>query len=345
VLEMSADLENLWDYAYVEVRSGDGTWHALRGDATRGLSPTDRNHGHGLTGGIVAHLLHFELDADARACSSLDVAIRFDRHPRSPRRGFVRGRLDLVATFPERRRIVDPDVRGTSYDVVALRPGIFAYGVTAVDAEGQGADSDVFFFVIPTVDVALTDVTLGVEGTTLGLEATIGSDGPARLVAWMRPENHVAARDAATEWSGGALSRVAAAEVLGRGRQRLEWNATPGRYVVVLEASDATTTRIVGPWTATVAGRTTLHRSVPHPFRPGGTIGFELATRTAIRVDVVRADGRRIRTLMAATRDAGAHTVGWDGRDEQGLRVAAGAYFVRLQAGAQSRVQRLVLVQ
>ena len=169
VVQMQAELENLWDYAYVEVRDDDGRWRAQRGDATRTASPTGRNDGHGVTGGIPNRTLRFQLDAAARAAIGLDVAIRFDRHPRSPQHGSVRARLDVPATYGERRRIVDPDVRDTRYDVTAPRAGIFAYGVSAVDAEGQLADSEIFFFVIPTVDVALTDVALEVEGANLVL--------------------------------------------------------------------------------------------------------------------------------------------------------------------------------
>jgi hypothetical protein len=250
----------------------------------------------------------------------------------------------VPTSFPDRRRIVDPDVRGDRYDVVAPRPGIFAYGVAAVDAQGQQADSDVFFFVIPTVDVDLTDIAVAVEGERITLGMTVASAEAAELAAWMRAEDRTSAGDAAAEWGRGDHVRVAVTTVRMPGRYQLAWPADPGRHVVLLEARDATGTRILGPWTVTLAGKTRLHSPAPHPFRPGGVILFDLAARGRTRLEVLRTDGRRVRSLWSAALAAGTHRVHWDGRDDSGRDVASGVYLLRLQAGAESSTQRLVLV-
>jgi flagellar hook assembly protein FlgD len=40
--------------------------------------------------------------------------------------------------------------------------------------------------------------------------------------------------------------------------------------------------------------------------------------------------------------NAGAHSETWDGRDDRGALVPSGLYFVRLEAGGESRFQRLL---
>jgi hypothetical protein len=72
------------------------------------------------------------------------------------------------------------------------------------------------------------------------------------------------------------------------------------------------------------------YRATPNPFR--GTTRIELtATRndTGGALQLYSADGRLVRTLRA---DPSARAWVWDGMDERGARVAAGAYFVRGEA-------------
>ena len=44
-------------------------------------------------------------------------------------------------------------------------------------------------------------------------------------------------------------------------------------------------------------------------------------------------------------RDAGDHTVSWDGRDGGGREVAAGAYFYRLEVDGESATQKMILLK
>ena len=83
----------------------------------------------------------------------------------------------------------------------------------------------------------------------------------------------------------------------------------------------------------------------PNPFNPRAEIRFELARGGQTEVDVYDALGRRVRTLLAAKRVAGAHSLLWDGRDDAGQDVGSGIYFVRLSGPTATRVERAVLLR
>jgi flagellar hook assembly protein FlgD len=55
--------------------------------------------------------------------------------------------------------------------------------------------------------------------------------------------------------------------------------------------------------------------------------------------------GRRVQVLVDERKEAGRHTVQWNGQDASGRPLASGLYFVRLQAGDRQLTQRLTLVR
>jgi flagellar hook assembly protein FlgD len=55
--------------------------------------------------------------------------------------------------------------------------------------------------------------------------------------------------------------------------------------------------------------------------------------------------GQVVRTLLEGTHSGGTYEVVWNGKNEQGLRVPSGVYFVRLNAGAFSDSKRVVVVK
>lgn len=83
----------------------------------------------------------------------------------------------------------------------------------------------------------------------------------------------------------------------------------------------------------------------PNPFNPRTTIAFDLASVGAAQVAVHALDGARVRTLFTGVASAGRTTVTWDGRDAQGLPVAAGTYAVRLVSAGATDLRLVTLVK
>ena len=55
--------------------------------------------------------------------------------------------------------------------------------------------------------------------------------------------------------------------------------------------------------------------------------------------------GQEIAVLHDGPQEAGIHTVSWDGRDEDGLRVSSGVYFYRLRSGDYVRTMKMLLFE
>ncbi len=81
----------------------------------------------------------------------------------------------------------------------------------------------------------------------------------------------------------------------------------------------------------------------PNPFNPETTIVFTLDRAGEIKLEIYNIRGQRIDTLLQEYRQAGEHSVGWNGTDDRGKPVSSGVYFYRITAG-ENREQRKMLL-
>lgn len=88
-----------------------------------------------------------------------------------------------------------------------------------------------------------------------------------------------------------------------------------------------------------------LLRTYPNPFNPQATIRFELARDTQARIRAYDVQGRLVRTLIDSYLAAGIREVRWDGRDDAGRNLPSGTYFLRLEAGLDSRSTTVTLLK
>ncbi len=94
------------------------------------------------------------------------------------------------------------------------------------------------------------------------------------------------------------------------------------------------------PWLVTG-----LRDVYPNPFNPVTQVRFDLASRQLVRVRIYDVAGRLVRELVARSLPAGQHKVFWRGRDRSDRAVAAGVYYVQLQADGQAWTRSAVLVK
>ena len=81
----------------------------------------------------------------------------------------------------------------------------------------------------------------------------------------------------------------------------------------------------------------------PNPATGSVSLGFTLPQSGRVRLVVFDVHGRRVKTVLDAALSAGEHQPTWNGRDERGMRVAPGAYRVRLEAAGRLLERPLIL--
>jgi FlgD Ig-like domain/Palmitoyl protein thioesterase len=88
-----------------------------------------------------------------------------------------------------------------------------------------------------------------------------------------------------------------------------------------------------------------LLEAAPNPFGEATSVRWQLARGARVRAEVFDVRGRRVASLLDGVRPAGPGEVRWTGRDGNGHAVAAGVYFVRVEAAGETRARRVVLVR
>jgi hypothetical protein len=103
-----------------------------------------------------------------------------------------------------------------------------------------------------------------------------------------------------------------------------------------------------------------ISQSFPNPagpeleHGPGGTpveagvitqITYSIPNDAEVELVLYNVRGERVRTLASGMKDAGSHTVFWDGRLRDGERAASGVYFYRFTAGDYEATRKLVVVR
>jgi flagellar hook assembly protein FlgD len=88
-----------------------------------------------------------------------------------------------------------------------------------------------------------------------------------------------------------------------------------------------------------------LALSQPNPFRAQTRIEWAVPRPSHVRLSVYDVAGRAVRTLASGPYAAGRYHADWDGRDDAGMRAAAGVYFFRLTADSDARTRKVTLMK
>jgi hypothetical protein len=90
------------------------------------------------------------------------------------------------------------------------------------------------------------------------------------------------------------------------------------------------------------SGDFTLLQNVPNPFAGTTSIAFVLPRAGFVRGEVFTIDGRMVARLCDTYMIPGRHSIEWDGRDDDGQRVASGVYFYTVRFGSENMTKKMV---
>ncbi len=88
-----------------------------------------------------------------------------------------------------------------------------------------------------------------------------------------------------------------------------------------------------------------LDRNHPNPFNAGTTIPFTAESQGQVRIVVYNSAGQIIRCLVDDELPAGKHLTIWNGRDEQGMPVTSGVYFVNMKSPGGMIVRKMLYLK
>ncbi len=97
--------------------------------------------------------------------------------------------------------------------------------------------------------------------------------------------------------------------------------------------------------TAEIPKKFELLQNYPNPFNPTTTIKFGVAKAGQVSLVVYDLLGRKVKTLFNENTHVGFHTVGWDGTNEFGNKVATGLYFYQLKAESVQLTHKMILLK
>lgn len=131
----------------------------------------------------------------------------------------------------------------------------------------------------------------------------------------------------------------------GDGRQELlidyEYGPAPGSNILYVYESNTP----VSVQTAGEPRPIELRASFPNPTSSESRIGYSLPSTGPASLRMFDVTGRVVKTLVDGKVQAGLHDAIWDGRDDRGQSLPAGAYFCELNVGGQRVTKRVVRLQ
>ncbi len=79
-----------------------------------------------------------------------------------------------------------------------------------------------------------------------------------------------------------------------------------------------------------------------HPSFARNKITYTLAAEGDIRISIMNASGKTLRTLNAGRQKPGTHDIIWDGKDNHGISLAKGSYICRIHGGKSHWAKRML---
>jgi hypothetical protein len=83
----------------------------------------------------------------------------------------------------------------------------------------------------------------------------------------------------------------------------------------------------------------------PNPCKQFATIMYQISKSVMVNVSIYNMLGQQVSTVFSGSRQAGAYSVRWDGKNAKGQAVPAGVYVLRLSAGEQMFTKRITLIK
>ncbi len=94
-----------------------------------------------------------------------------------------------------------------------------------------------------------------------------------------------------------------------------------------------------------VPGEVILYQNAPNPFNPSTWIEYYISEPSLVDISIFDVIGRKVRSLVDDSVEAGLHSIYWDGTNDSGEPLGSGVYFYRLRTKNDSMTRKLLLLK
>lgn len=88
-----------------------------------------------------------------------------------------------------------------------------------------------------------------------------------------------------------------------------------------------------------------LENNYPNPFNPSTTINYTIPKGENVRLEIYNSLGEIVNTLLDGYKDAGNHSIFWNGKDSNGNSLSSGIYFYRLINSSNTISKKMIMLK
>jgi len=88
-----------------------------------------------------------------------------------------------------------------------------------------------------------------------------------------------------------------------------------------------------------------LYQNYPNPFNIETRISYTMPNPGNVELTIYNILGQKITSLLNGYKDAGNHSIVWDGKNTNGFSVSSGVFFYKIQIGNFVQIKRMILVK
>jgi len=88
-----------------------------------------------------------------------------------------------------------------------------------------------------------------------------------------------------------------------------------------------------------------LENNYPNPFNPSTTINYTIPKGENVRLEIYNSLGEIVNTLLDGYKDAGNHSIIWNGKDSNGNSLSSGIYFYRLINSSNTISKKMIMLK
>ena len=86
-------------------------------------------------------------------------------------------------------------------------------------------------------------------------------------------------------------------------------------------------------------------RNHPNPFNPETMIEYCIKEDSKVLIEIYNIKGQKVKTLVNEFKEAGYHSVIWNGKDSNCKPVASGIYFYRMKTDNYQKIRKMILIK